>query len=243
MPPPNVSAVDGFSLSSVYLRLFFNDEGLGSATGLLARDTRGRLLLITALHNFTGREPDGRCKRSDGGVPNVADVTGFHFHARVALYTGGNDPNSDHAVFFVHPGGPQIDISVLPLNRDAFAASSLDPSFLDPAHHAARVTLAVGELCFVIGYPEGLFVQHSARSVLPIWKTGHIASEPSIHFNGAPKLLIDAATRKGTSGSPVYVREGNFSRLVGIYTGRTSETSELGFVFNPEVILTIIEQS
>jgi hypothetical protein len=111
---------------------------------------------------------------------------------------------------------------------------------IDPTSHGATVKLFISQLCIVIGYPEGLFVRHSAQSVLPIWKTGHIASEPSVYIDDVPKLLIDAATCEGMSGSPVYVRERNFNRFLGIYTGRTSQLSELGFVFTPEAILEII---
>ena len=75
-----------------------------------------------------------------------------------------------------------------------------------------------------------------------IWKTGHIASEPRIYVDEQPKILIDARTGKGLSGAPVYVREGKYRRLVGIYTGRTSQGSDLGFVFSPEVIFEIIKR-
>jgi hypothetical protein len=87
---------------------------------------------------------------------------------------------------------------------------------------------------------KGLFIRQSAQSVLPIWKTGHIASEPSVYIDDDPKVLIDAATCEGMSGAPVYVREPERNRLLGIYTGRTSQLSELGFVFTPEAVLKII---
>ena len=61
-----------------------------------------------------------------------------------------------------------------------------------------------------------------------------------IYFNDGPKLLIDAATCEGKSGSAVYVRERECNRLLGIYTGRTSQLNELGFVFTPEAVVKII---
>ena len=239
MPRANVSDIDPFSRCSVYLHLFFDNELLGRATGLLARTNQG-IFLVTALHNLTGREPDGRWKSSTGGLPNVVEVTGYDFQTRLSLYDQGNDPNNDNYVFWRHPLGPRIDICALPIRQGANAASSLDSSFLDPTGHGATVKLSIAQLCFVVGYPEGLFIRYSAQSVLPIWKTGHIASEPSVYIDDDPKVLIDAATCEGMSGAPVYVRERERNRLLGIYTGRTSQLSELGFVFTPEAVLKII---
>jgi hypothetical protein len=172
-------------------------------------------------------------------LPNFVEITGDNLQATLQLYDQDNDPNTCNYAFWRHPAGPNIDICVLPISQPA--SSSLDPSFLHPKDHAAMVKLYIAQLCFVVGYPEGLFVRQSDQSVLPIWKTGHLASEPSIYFDGVPKLLIDVATCEGMSGSPVYVREHKYHRLLGIYTGRTSQLSELGFVFTPEAILKIIE--
>ena len=233
----NTSDIEWYSRCSVYLQLFFDEERLASATGVLAHTARGTLL-ITALHNFTGREPNGRLKSSTGGVPNFVQITGYNFESRLPLYDQDNNPDNNY-LFWRHPRGPNIDICALPV-KEVKAASSLDSSLLDPVGHAAYVKLSIAQLCFVVGYPEGLFIRQSAQSVLPIWKTGHIASEPSVYVDDVPKLLIDAATCEGMSGSPVYARDGQRNRFLGIYTGRTSQLSELGFVFTPETILEII---
>ena len=97
----------------------------------------------------------------------------------------------------------------------------------------------------IIGYPFGL---HSDR--WPIWKTGHIATNPDLNFEGKPAFLIDATTRPGMSGSPVVVRmwgayldnAGNYNigcgatRFLGVYSGTIYETSEIGRVWRPQVI-------
>ena len=75
------------------------------------------------------------------------------------------------------------------------------------------------------------------------------ASEPLFDFDGQPKLLIDATTRRGMSGAMVVVSENGRNRLVGIYSGRYKQaapedspeqnpnfTAELGWVFRSEVI-------
>ena len=142
MPRPNVTDIDSFSRCSVYLELFFNEERLALATGVLARTHRGSFL-ITALHNVTGREPDGRCKSPTGGLPNVMEVTGDNFQTRLSLYDQRNDPNSDSYLFWRHPLGPRIDVCALPIRQGADASSSLDSSFLDPTHHGATVRLSI----------------------------------------------------------------------------------------------------
>ncbi len=166
MPRPNVNDIDSFSRCSVYLELFFNEQRLALATGVVARAHRGTFL-ITALHNLTGREPDGRCKNFSGGVPNFVQITGYNFQTRLPLYDQENNPNNNNYLFWRHPLGPKIDICALPIAQVA-STSSLDPSLLDPTAHGATVKLFIAQLCFVIGYPEGLFIRQSARSVLPI---------------------------------------------------------------------------
>lgn len=78
-----------------------------------------------------------------------------------------------------------------------------------------------------VGYPYGYYDQANA---LPIWKTGHIASEPSVDFDGKPFFLADISAFSGMSGSPVFAithgayetDEGNFAvgqakKFLGIY--------------------------
>ena len=40
--------------------------------------------------------------------------------------------------------------------------------------------------------------------MLPIWKTGNVASEPEVDFEGNPCFLIDVSAFPGMSGSPVF---------------------------------------
>ena len=48
----------------------------------------------------------------------------------------------------------------------------------------------------IIGFPLGM----SGPSRMAIWKTGHIATEPDVDYNGEPFFIIDATTRQGMSG-------------------------------------------
>lgn len=171
------------------------------------------------------------------------EVNGYHYHTNIPLYGNDNDPSADAPVFLALSRGPEIDVGALRMGAGTALPAALDASFLDPQAHARTVKLAVAQMCFVVGYPEGLFIRESDRAVLPIWKTGHIAAEPSVYIDGVPKFLIDAATRPGMSGCPVFVREKACNRLLGIYTGRTSNTSDLGYVFSPEILIQLISET
>ena len=88
----------------------------------------------------------------------------------------------------------------------------------------------------------------------PIWKTGHIASDIDIDWDGKPAFLIDATTQSGMSGSPVIAKRvsiyqtsrgnkiGNAIKILGVYSGREISTSgiEVGFVWKPKVIEEIL---
>lgn len=198
------SPEDGYSQHSVRLQGFFDTTELGVGSGVVVATKRGPLLL-TALHNLTGRESDGRCKNAMAAIPNRVEIRGRIFAQgqevviRSELYENGD---WDKPLYWRHPDGPRIDVVALPI-----AARNLQPlhgSLVDPDNHFRGVQLDVGQMCFIVGYPEGLFTK-DGPTILPIWKTGHIASEPAIYHDDLPLLLIDAATCKGMSGSPVYV--------------------------------------
>lgn len=61
-----------------------------------------------------------------------------------------------------------------------------------------------------------------------------------------PTFLVDARTREGQSGSPVIYcdKTGNEDKtfLLGIYSGRVNENSDLGYVWKTELIKEIIEK-
>ena len=105
----------------------------------------------------------------------------------------------------------------------------------------------------IIGYPGGL----KGRGNFPLWKTGHIVSEPDLDYNGEPVFLIDATTRGGMSGSPVILRLKGGSRkrsgdrmiastgystlFLGVYSGQW-QYPEIGKVWKPIVIHEIFKK-
>lgn len=253
--PIDVSQAHSFSRSAVYLTLRFNDRVLAIGSGLLGRHKISGDFLITAWHNLSGREPDTRQpKRSDGGIPNFVQVEGCQQKFCLPLYSGDNDPNCDKPLYETHTKGSVVDVTVLCL-PPKLAWYPLDDSFLTP-YLNTQLALWPGQTCHIVGFPEALIHRYGNGTVLPIWKTGHIASEPEADFEDQPKLLIDATTRRGMSGAMVVVSERDRNRLVGVYAGRFKQppsgnqheddprfTAELGWVFKSSVVSELIGQS
>lgn len=80
----------------------------------------------------------------------------------------------------------------------------------------------------LLGYPYGFA---DTAHDLPVWKTGHIASEPSVDFDNLPVFLVDVSAFPGMSGSPVLavangiyeneegqMRSGRVLKLLGIFS-------------------------
>ena len=186
------------------------------------------------------------------GLPNLVRVKGSNLDFTASLYVEDNDPNTSKALFPTHSLGSQVDVTALPLPANVDPPYALERRYLI-ADQNELLPIYVGRTCYIIGFPEGLIHEPFANITLPIWKTGHIASEPVFPFDGQPKLVIDATTRRGMSGSMVMVLGPVRDRLIGIYTGRYRQrvatgdvessrnfTAELGWVFWPSVINELI---
>ncbi len=167
-------------------------------------------------------------------------------------------------IWFEHPrAGAGMDVAVL-LVPDSIAndESLLIESYSPPSTDgdAPNVVASVAQDVFVIGYPYGL----ESGFMMPLWIRGTIASEPVMYYphrgQDLPLLLIDARTREGQSGAPailyrqpltpVYTNSGTigmtqagFSRILGVYSGRTSPDSDLGFVWRIEQVDVICREA
>jgi hypothetical protein len=117
-------------------------------------------------------------------------------------------------VWFEHPElGHRCDVVGIP-----FPKPKVIPEFM---HNSAnkisdtRIPVKPGNAVFIIGFPQNLSVTFG----LPIWKSGFIASEPhyDVTWGGklseiggmsggtsVPAFFVDALTRQGMSGSPVF---------------------------------------
>ena len=206
--------------------MLYNEQRIAVGSGVVAEHSSGQYL-ITAWHNLSGRNPvDGSVLSRTAAIPNRVEIEGCYTKIATNLYHGGNDPGVDSPAFAIHPNGPTVDVTAMRLREVGSIYQSLDVSFLTPSSNT-QLPLYVSQTCYIIGFPEGLRHRPVAEVTFPIWKTGHIASEPAVDFDDQPKLLIDATTRRGMSGAMVIVRKSPKSRFVGIYTGRYKQSSEI----------------
>lgn len=194
------------------------------------------LSLVTNYHILTGAAPRRK-------LEPVGDAIG------IELRTGGAAPEKVYQLSFplktTHgirtwvpcPSFPDADIAAvpLPLNQAHF---SEPPYCLDTETTKVDVDCFPGQAVAVIGYPLGW---RDRRAKLPVWKTGHLASEPDLDFDGDPRLLIDITGRPGMSGSPVIaghmspyratggmLRFGGSGKLIGVYSSNAIRTPREG---------------
>ena len=146
--------------------------------------------------------------------------------------------------------GADMDVAIVPFNPppDTVIMSWERTSARTRPEQAPWPQLSPGQDVFIVGYPYRL----SVGPRLPLWIRGTVASEPAFGYDDGdksyPLWLIDARTRSGQSGAPVMrhrppgsivIRnDGNLGRatgsdseLLGVYSGRTSKESDLGFVW------------
>ena len=121
-------------------------------------------------------------------------------------------PHAGYGVGFV--GHPEDDVDLAAFNVSGTHHKAywrtIGPEaladFEDPA-------LAAGTQVWFVGYPEGYY---DKKHNLPLMRSGIIASQPRVDFDGKPGFIVDGQCLPGSSGSPVFAPLGNVAKLVGI---------------------------
>jgi len=241
--------IDEFSVKSLYLEIYLNDEQLGLATGFVVKENDS-YYLITNWHVVTGRHPKNNQPISKTMIadPNIIKVwfNGQKLGEWIRKEINILDENGQK-LWLEHEQGSKVDVVAIPITLFSdIKIYNIDLSLAD-----FDLMIYPSEAVSIIGFPQGI----SSEGKLPIWKTGHIASDIEIDWNGKPNFLIDATTKNGMSGSPVIAKRvsiyqtskgnqiGNAVRFLGIYSGREIDPSgiEVGFVWKPRVISEIIK--
>lgn len=216
--------IDPLTKCSLLLELSVDGSPIGTATGFVI-SAGGKYYLITNWHAVTGRHPDTNEDLKAGKHPtevtilhHIANNIGHWKKCTEQLYGQDGEPN-----WLEHPLGRPIDVIALPLqNGDPdIAVYPMELSLFE-----SEIIATPGMPVSIIGYPSDL----TKAGGWPIWKTGHIASDPDIdyrdpyqNYKPIPAFLIDAITRHGMSGSPVVIR------LSGGYHVRHDDSS-IGYV-------------
>ncbi|MDC6170469.1 trypsin-like peptidase domain-containing protein [Paucibacter sp. XJ19-41] len=238
--------IDPLSATSLRVVPKFNDVELASATAFTVR-WESQPYLITNWHVVTGRDPDtGEClDKKHAAIPKTLSVR-FHAKGNLGAWRLVDlpllDPEQGH-LWLEHPMGKVIDVVAIPIA----AVPDIHVHALDLALADVDIVPTPAMPVSVIGYPLGL----AAGESWPIWKTGHIASDPDLDYEpGRPAFLIDATTRSGMSGAPVVLRLDSYRRrngtqvlgggmatkFMGVYAGRIHDASEIGRVWRPFVL-------
>lgn len=241
------------SFAAFKIRMFFNETELSEGTGFFWKG-HSRLFAVTNWHNISGRNART--------LKHLSKTLAEPNRATLIFYQKANEwaeqreleiewPSSGKTNWIQHSLGRKVDVIALDIT-DAIPQSKSsittinrgnDPDFL----------LQVAEEVYILGFPLGLHLKE-----LPIWKRGTIATEPDLNYDEDPMFLIDTASNKGMSGSPVISikssgpsRSGNMvissresTRFLGVYSGRIAPNGELdaqlGMVWKEHVIDEIV---
>ncbi|QAY60463.1 serine protease [Microbacterium protaetiae] len=234
-------------------------QTLGTGTGFVVFSD-SRSYLVTNWHVLTGRDPltDEQIGSSSAKpsrleahviVESEADQRLGKVRYDLQLYD-----DQGRARWLVHPTlGRAVDVVAFefgpsyPARAEDFmpydATEPEDPAAFTPTSEVS-----------IVGYPFDL----DQRIDLPVWTRASIATEPELDFEGKPCFLVDARARSGQSGSPVIAywtpertkltQRGNIQigsaeswELLGIYSGRITDTSDLGRVWKREAIRAVLE--
>jgi hypothetical protein len=242
------------SVASLLLQATVGGNPLATGTGFVVSHDDMHYL-VTNWHNVSGRRPDtGEPLHASGATPDALVIL-HNMAGALGQWKPVVEPVIDadgNALWLEHPvHGRKVDVVALPLSQlDGVELFTYDPWATDPA-----VAAGVAEGVNIVGFPFGL----TGGGALAIWVRGNIATEPAVDFEGVPVFLIDSRTRPGQSGSPVIfysaggavamadggtrISAGPVERLLGVYSGRINDQSDLGFVWKAAIVCEIIQQT
>lgn len=246
-------SVDFLSTISLLVETIFEEENgneqiLATGSSFIVENS-GSQYLITNWHIVTGLNAEDGCTLLDrkGRRPNKLRIC-HHSEGGLGLWVkkdirlfGDMCHLQDHC-WLEHNLGHQVDVVAIRLTELIGARNfSLNLSAADDS-----LLVTPSEVVSIIGFPEG----KSAEGGFPIWKTGHVASDIALNDR---RFNIDATTKSGMSGSPVFAKRtgyymenfkdvsmGTKIRFLGVYSGRISDTADIGNVWHPAVINEII---
>lgn len=189
------------SVQSLYIEVYRDNIKLGSATAFIIK-SKTQNYLVTNYHVVTNRNPINKAWLDPKDTISPNRIAIVHNAKKLGENLIKWEPLLDKK------GNPlwhedkinneMVDVIELPL-RDTTNITIYPVPYKSPLDTVllARPTDRV----FILGFPLGL----RSSPVLPIWKSGLIASEPDIDQENKPIIWIDAITYPGMSGSPVYL--------------------------------------
>ncbi len=242
--------IDSLSTHSLLIETYFNDVKLAQATGFIVNKD-DESYLITNFHILAGRDPlTFDPVHPSCGIPDSVKIL-HHYGANFGswkFFSYSLKDKNNRPLWIEHPSIKHVDLVALPIKIQD-ANIKILPFNLSLAN-TDLIPAPAMPIC-VIGFPLGI----TSGGAWPIWKTGHIATDPDLDYDSRPSFLIDATTREGMSGSPVVIRlNGGFNtrsgnmilaggfttKFLGVYSGRINDDAEIGRVWRPHLINEIL---
>lgn len=242
--------VNPLSLSSLYAELYMEKEllSIGNAT-VFCIQYNSRKYLITNWHVVTGIHPETGQQLETYCNPNFLKV--YFLSSALNLWIPKWIPlivDEDKKWIEYRSNGEYYDVVAIPIDDDVLSGVSFNIIDINIPVIGQRLKIYPSKDVSIVGFPKG----YAGANNLPIWKTGNIATEYEVNYQGRPLFLIDATTQSGMSGSPVVVyqegmclmesngiAQGSFKRFLGVYSGRITPDSAIGRVWKPETLATL----
>lgn len=251
-------SVEAASLMTTPVYLINGSKQVSQGTGFFfgTKNPAGvidTVFLVTNYHVVTGNSPGS-------SAPGQGDRVVFYLHkdkddpsavkqVALPLYSTAGAPLWEQSTEH-----PDADVVLLPLPKAAFEGIAMYVFVDDHTRTDIRIRPTSGAT--LLGYPYGF---SDSTNRLPVWKTGHVASEPQVDFQGKPAFLVDVSAFPGMSGSPVLavangvyedeqevMRTGRVLRLLGVFSavpvirsqtpGQNDTSLQLGYVWKAALI-------
>lgn len=258
--------LDIYSPIPFLIKLFCNDSPCGSATGFIYKYS-DEFYLITNWHVLSGRDAITKkpMDKEKSALPDsIVIYPSIHIKNEQGDFIGRIQKTiklkeNDDFLWYEHTTfANKIDVAAIKIEPMNYVIVN------NFTNENSNNILRIAQDVFILGYPLPDIEMHG----FPIWKRGSIASPPMFDIGGLPKYMIDSATRKGMSGSPVFTvfhhvgfkkQDGTFTNIpdssslfgviphfefLGVYSGRIGSDDEnkiqLGNVWRKNVIEEII---
>ena len=192
------------SLITTPIKLLKGNDLVSQGTGFYVVHKYGEqnvLFLVTNYHVLTGSAP------LDGKDP-IGDNIQFNIHIskdspekikefRFPLFTADSKP-----VWLVNEENKEADLAIIPMPIEVYKEAEI-VNCINENWSKNKLKVRTTTRTSVVGYPYGYY---DKKNSLPIWKTGSIASEPDIDFDGKKLIVLDISAFPGMSGAPVFAR-------------------------------------
>jgi hypothetical protein len=220
--------LDHLSLITTPIELYKGEEYIGQGTGFFycaqANDVNSPVFLVTNFHVLTGFSPNDN-------EPPIGDNIFFYIHedyntpgqfkkVHYRLFRNGK------SVWVTSKKYPLADVAIIPLTNGVIENMKV----ISEKWINKNIKKKPTSLVTLIGYPHGFYDQ---VNFLPIYKSGHIASEPDVDFEDQPNFVVDVSNYPGMSGSPVFmIKSGAWETEDGHIMG--GETQEFLGIFSAD---------